>query len=91
MMRKCSFMKGFLLFALVHWFAGAAGLRGAAAQARRRQKPTYTIPEYNAFQAARAETNPQNRVKLLDDFVSKFPNSTLMIYVDQLYLTPTTI
>ena len=30
---------------------------------------------------------PQNRVKLLDDFVTKFPNSTLMTYVDQLYLS----
>jgi len=47
--------------------------------------PTYTMPEYNAFQACRAETNAQARAKCLDDFVTKFPNSTLMLYVNQLY------
>src|ERR1700723_4249610 len=59
----------------------------AYAQQQDAGKTTYTIPEDNAFQAARAETNPQNRIKLLDDFVSKFPNSTLMTYRDQLYLS----
>ena len=85
MMRKCYLIKGLLLLALVQF-----GLQAPPASARPQQqeaKPTYTIPEYNAFQAARAETNPQNRVKLLDDFVTKFPNSTLMIYVEQLYLS----
>jgi len=49
------------------------------------QKPSYTIPEYNAFQAANAEKDPAAKIKLLDDFVSKFPSSTLMQYVNQLY------
>ena len=49
------------------------------------QKPSYTIPEYNAFQAANAEKDPAAKIKLLDDFVSKFPSSTLMQYVYQLY------
>jgi tetratricopeptide (TPR) repeat protein len=44
------------------------------------------MPEYNGFQACHAETNAQMRVKCLDDFVSKFPNSTLMPYVLQLYV-----
>ena len=62
--------------------------RPVAAQAQQDQsKVTYTIPEYNAFQAARAETNAQSRLKLLDDFVTKFPSSTLMTYVDQLYIS----
>ncbi|MGA8557076.1 MAG: hypothetical protein WB630_21900, partial [Candidatus Acidiferrales bacterium] len=82
MTRKCSFMKGLLFLALV-----LICLPAAQAQQADQQKPTYTIPEYNAFQAARAETNPQNRLKLLDDFVSKFANSTLIVYVDQLYLS----
>jgi tetratricopeptide (TPR) repeat protein len=85
MMRKCLLIKGLLLLALL-----PLGLLARPASARpqaQEAKPTYTIPEYNAFQAARAETNPQNRIKLLDDFVAKFPNSTLMIYVDQLYLS----
>ncbi len=49
------------------------------------QKPSYTIPEYNAFQAANAEKDPAAKIKDLDDFVAKFPNSTLLQYVNQLY------
>jgi len=61
--------------------------RPAAAQEgqQNQQKTTYTLPEYNAFQAANSEKDPQARIKLLDDFVAKYPNSTLMQYVDQLY------
>jgi tetratricopeptide (TPR) repeat protein len=49
------------------------------------QQPAYTIPEYNAFQAANAEKDPQAQIKLLDDFVAKFPTSTLTPYVYTLY------
>jgi hypothetical protein len=49
------------------------------------QKPSYTIPEYNAFQAANAEKDPAAKIKLLDDFVAKYPSSTLLQYVYQLY------
>jgi tetratricopeptide (TPR) repeat protein len=79
-------LKGILSIALVLFCAPA---RPAAAfdQQQDAAKTAYTIPEYNAFQAARAETNPQNRIKLLDDFVSKFPASTLMPYVVQLYMS----
>jgi len=78
--------KGILFTALILFCIAArpASVRGQAADAG---KTSYTIPEYNAFQAARAETNAQNRIKLLDDFVSKFPSSTLMTYVDQLYVS----
>ncbi len=86
MIRKCFFIQGLLLLAFVQ-FGLATPPAGAQAAQQDQGKTSYTIPEYNAFQAARAETNPQNRVKLLDDFVSKFPNSTLTIYVDQLYLS----
>src|SRR6202050_950722 len=55
-------------------------------QADQNKAPAYTMPEYNGFQACHAETNAQMRVKCLDDFVSKFPNSTLMPYVLQLYV-----
>jgi hypothetical protein len=57
----------------------------ALSQPQDQSKQPYTIPEYNAFQAARAETNPQARLKLLDDFVVKFPSSSLLQYVYQLY------
>jgi tetratricopeptide (TPR) repeat protein len=78
--------KGILFTALVLFCIAAlpAAVRGQQAD---QGKTQYTIPEYNAFQAARAETNAQNRIKLLDDFVSKFPSSTLMTYVDQLYVS----
>lgn len=49
-------------------------------------KQPYTMAEYNAYQAAKAETNPAQQVKLLDDFVSKYPNSALMIYIYPLYM-----
>jgi hypothetical protein len=45
------------------------------------QKPTYTLAEYNAFKAADAEQNPQEKIKQLDDFVEQYPNSTLMPYI----------
>lgn len=61
----------------------------AAAQdgQQEQQKPTYTIQEYNAFQACRAGTNAQTRLNCLDDFVAKFPSSTLMQYAYVLYYT----
>ncbi|MHB8610309.1 MAG: hypothetical protein ACYDCG_18590 [Candidatus Acidiferrales bacterium] len=48
-------------------------------------KQPYTMAEYNAYQAAAAEKNAADQVKLLDDFVSKYPNSALLIYVYPLY------
>ena len=50
--------------------AGAAGA-----------KPAYTMAEYNSYQAAAADKNPQTQVKALDDFVAKYPNSALLIYI----------
>ncbi|HXW54496.1 MAG TPA: hypothetical protein VEJ67_02020 [Candidatus Cybelea sp.] len=67
--------------ALVVAYPGPA----AAQEQQGQQKLGYTLPEYNAFQAANSEKDPAQRVKLLDDFVAKYPNSTLMPYVDQLY------
>src|SRR3984893_11179090 len=48
-------------------------------------KPQYTMAEYNAYQAAAAEKKPAQQIKALDDFVSKYPNSALMIYIYPLY------
>jgi hypothetical protein len=45
----------------------------------------YTMAEYNAEQAAAAEKNPAAQLKLLDDFVAKYPTSCLMKYVYPLY------
>jgi tetratricopeptide (TPR) repeat protein len=48
-------------------------------------KQQYTMAEYNAYQAAAAEKNPTQQIKLLDDFVSKYPSSALLIYIYPLY------
>lgn len=49
------------------------------------EKPAYTMAEYNAYNAAAVERNPQQRAKLLDDFVAKFPNSTLLPFAYRVY------
>jgi tetratricopeptide (TPR) repeat protein len=86
MIRKCLLTKAILLSALV-WTCMLVHPATTRAQAPADQaKPTYTIPEYNAFQAANAEKDPQARLKLLDDFGAKFPSSTLNPYVYQLYI-----
>lgn len=66
-------------------FSAAGFVVPAAAQAQQQQQQPYSYAEYNAYTAATKETNPEQRVKLLDDFVSKFPNSSLMPYVNQAY------
>jgi tetratricopeptide (TPR) repeat protein len=61
--------------------AAAGGAQDAA-----QGKQPYTMAEYNAYQAAAAEKNAAQQIKLLDDFVSKYPNSALLIYVYPLYV-----
>lgn len=82
--------KGTFRFSLVLGVILAFSLMGpafaaAAAPVAQQAKPAYTYAEYNAYQAAAKESNPQQRVKLLDQFVAKFPKSTLLPYVYQLY------
>ena len=54
-------------------------------------KPPYTTAEYNDFLAADYERNPQTKIKLLDNFSAKYPDSKLVpkIYQDyyQLYFS----
>jgi len=54
---------------------------GAASAA---PQPKYTMAEYNAYQAAAAAKGP-DQIKLLDDFVAKYPNSALLNYIYPLY------
>lgn len=59
------------------------GIR-ASAQAAGQQaatKPAYTTEEYNAYMKAHSETDNQQKIKLLDDFASKYPSSALNIYI----------
>jgi tetratricopeptide (TPR) repeat protein len=64
------------------WVIGAAATTWAAPQDQQQQKPNYTLAEYNAYQAAHNEKDPQMRLKALDDFSMKFPGSALMLYID---------
>ena len=72
------------------WIALAMGPGAAklSAQAPADQaKPAYTLAEYNQYQAADKEQNPQQKIKALDDFVKAYPNSSLMPYVYRDYYT----
>lgn len=47
--------------------------------------PQYTLAEYNSYKACEGEANPTAKIKCLDDFVSKYPNSALLKFVYPLY------
>ncbi len=63
--------------------AGCAAEVRAAALPEQPQaaKSKATVAEYNAYQAAAAEKDPQAKVKLLDDFMTKYPTSEYLPYV----------
>lgn len=63
---------------------GASGFQSAA-RAQEGGKQPYTLPEYNAYQSAVTEKTAQQRIKLLDDFIAKYPNSNLLPYIYQAY------
>ena len=69
---------------LCSMLGGAANTR-AGEPGQDAAKQPYTMPEYNAEQACVQEKSPAAQVKCLDDFVSKYPNSALLIYVYPLY------
>ncbi|HXY24434.1 MAG TPA: hypothetical protein VEI73_07265 [Candidatus Acidoferrum sp.] len=56
----------------------------AAGQDAGKAQP-YTLAEYNAYKACEGETNPAAKIKCLDDFVSKYPNSALLNFIYPLY------
>ena len=57
---------------------------GWAAPPNQSQNPPYTLPEYNAFKTGSDEKNAEAKIKLLDNFTAKFPDSALMpnVYID---------
>ncbi len=70
--------------------AGSAPGREARAQAPAQgqdagAKPAYTMAEYNSYTAAQATKDPTAQIRQLDDFVAKYPQSALLIYVYPLY------
>jgi hypothetical protein len=79
-MRRTIWVASALILALSLSLGGGYSVLAATQAAQPAQKPGYTMPEYNAYVAAKNETNPQIKVKLLDDFTAKYPNSELLIY-----------
>jgi tetratricopeptide (TPR) repeat protein len=63
----------------------ATTLAAAPAAGQDAAKPGYTMAEYNAFTAAQSIKDPASQIKALDDFVAKYPNSALLVYVYPLY------
>jgi len=57
----------------------------AAGQDAAAKGPKYTQAEYNAEQACAAEKVPAVVIKCADDFVAKYPNSDLVVYIYPLY------
>ena len=81
MMRKWIVTGAGLLWIALGIVSPARELSAAPQAAQDQAKPAYTLAEYNAYQAADKEPNPQQKIKALDDFVKAYPNSTLMPYV----------
>ncbi len=87
MIRKCIVTGAGLLWIALGLASGAGKLWAAPQAATDQAKPAYTLAEYNQYQAADKEANPQQKVKALDDFVKAYPNSSLMPYIYRDYYT----
>jgi tetratricopeptide (TPR) repeat protein len=82
MMNQLGWIRGCLIIAF--WMAGKVAWSAPQDQ-QQRQKPTYTLAEYNAYKAADEEKDSQAKIKMLDDFVAKYPTSdqlTPFVYRD---------
>jgi hypothetical protein len=81
--RRMAGLAVLIALCLISLNAGPLAAQDAGGAAPGQQK--YTMPEYNAYTAAANEKNPAAQLKALDDFVAKFPNSTLLNYIFPLY------
>jgi tetratricopeptide (TPR) repeat protein len=68
--------------------AGEAAQQTSQQPPASQQAPTYTMQEYNSFQAcqAQAQKDADATMSCLDDYMTKYPNSTLNKYVGPLYV-----
>src|SRR5256885_5832005 len=74
------------LFLMIAGVLGASAYAQAPAAGQQdANAPKYTMPEYNAYKACADEKNATQQIKCLDDFVAKYPNSQLLVYVYPLY------
>src|SRR5215472_8622855 len=83
-MNRMRRIAGLAVSASLCWVLGGSAVAQAPAGQDAGKQP-YTMPEYNAEQACFNDKVPSSQVKCLDDFVSKYPNSALLIYVYPLY------
>ena len=84
-MRAIRWMASLLLLTVLSLSCSpSAPAQDAAAAGGTKQQP-YTMAEYNSYQAAAAERNPAAQIKLLDDFIAKYPTSALLNYIYPLY------
>jgi tetratricopeptide (TPR) repeat protein len=83
MMKRTSRWTGALWLGVTLLLGTGAAAAWAAPQqqAAPAAKPAYTLAEYNAYTAAHNEQNVTQRMKLLDDFVMKYPMSALLPFV----------
>src|SRR4029077_6369361 len=80
MSRIGNISRGILLgVAILACVGGTA--RKVSAHGGQAPAPTYTREEYDAYMAAHTEKDPQTKIKLLDEFVAKYPKSTLLVYI----------
>jgi len=88
--RRLTGLAAFMALCLVLGSASGAYAQAAApaagGQDQAANKPQYTMAEYNSEQACAADKVPASQIKCFDDFVSKYPNSALLIYVYPLYI-----
>src|SRR4030095_11765608 len=84
-MNRMKRVAGLAMSASLCWMLGSAATAQAPAGGQCAGKQPYTRPEYNAEQACANDKNPTTQVRCLDDFVSKYPNSNLLIYVYPMY------
>ncbi len=85
MNRKSFAASGILLMLLSLCLSTRPAVAQSQQSQQQEKQPDYTVAEYNAYQAAAKETNPQQRLALLDDFAAKYPNSSLLRYIYVLY------
>ena len=87
--RRLAGLAALLTLCLVFGSASSAYAQAAAAAGSQdpgASKQPYTMAEYNSEQACATDKVPASQIKCLDDFVSKYPNSNLLIYVYPLYI-----
>lgn len=80
-MKRNGVAAGLARLVLLLGILGGSAAVAFAAGPQSTGRPKATRAEYDAYQAAAAEKSPQQKVKLLDDFVAKYPNSEYLAFV----------